>query len=90
MRYEALGDGQHLVGAGHLEVERSPNRGFEAGYIVILYVTTILAQVRGDSIGARVLTEARGVHRIGFGSATCLTNGCHMIDVDAEPQVHSG
>ena len=53
-------------------------------------MTTIFTQMRGDTIRARVLTHSGGGDGIRFGSAPCLPQGSHMIDVDVQPLVRLG
>ena len=53
-------DGQHLVGRRHLEIERARQLALEAGDVVIGDVAAVLAQVRGDAVGARFDGKVRG------------------------------
>ncbi len=50
-------------------------------------MTAVLAQVRRDPIGARVLADARGEHRIGLVRAARLTDRRDVVDVDVETLV---
>ena len=88
MRAHALGNGQHCIRAGHFEVERRADRGLQAGYVVILYVATVLAQVGRNPVGARVLAEACRGNGIRFVGPPGLPDRRDVIDVDAEAQVH--
>src|SRR6185503_17893794 len=50
---EPRGDAEHLVSACHLEVEDGVDRGCEALDVRVLNVPPILAEMRGDAVGAR-------------------------------------
>ena len=93
-RHEAAGvgqvaqrDGQHLVGRRHLQVERTRQLGLEPGDVVVGDVAAILAQVRGDAVGAGLDGEMRGAQRIGMAAAARVADGGDVVDVDAEAQV---
>ena len=47
-------------------------------------VAAILAQMRGDAVGAGGDRDLGGVHRIGMPAAARVAHGRDMIDVDAE------
>ena len=54
-------------------------------------VPPILAQVNRDAVGARLLREQRGRHRVGIASAARLAHGRDVVDVDTEmngPKAH--
>ena len=87
MRHVAQRDGQHLVGGGHLEVERPGQLALEAGDVGIRDVAAILAQVRGDAVGAGLDGQMRGAQRIGMPAAARVADGGHVVDVDAEAQM---
>ena len=89
MRHVAQRDGQHLVGGGHLEVERPGQLALEAGDVVIRDVAAILAQVRGDAVGAGLHGEVRSAQRIGMPAAARVADGRHVVDVDAEAQMRA-
>jgi hypothetical protein len=50
----------------------------------------VLAQVRGDAVGAGAHGEVRGPHGIGMAAAAGVADGCHVIDVHPETQVALG
>jgi hypothetical protein len=58
-------DGEHLVGRRHLEVERDGQLGQPLD-IVVADMAPVLAQMRGDAVGARLGRDQRGAHRIGI------------------------
>ena len=86
-RPEPLGDGEHLVGARHLEIEDSRNRGCELLDVGVLNVPPILAQVRRDSVGAGLFAQHRRRDWIRFVSTPGLPYRGHVIDVDVQPLV---
>src|SRR6185436_432537 len=46
---EPLGDGEHFVGARHLQIEPGGDRCGETLDIVVLNVASVFAKVRGDA-----------------------------------------
>jgi hypothetical protein len=88
MRADAQSEGDHLVGAGHLEVQHRPDRPGESLDVVVLDVPAIFAQVRGDSVGAGILTQRGGSNGIGLGASPRLSNRRDVIDVDVEPNAN--
>jgi hypothetical protein len=48
-------------------------------------MTTVFAQVGGDAISAGCLGQKGRAQRVGQGTATGVADGCHMIDIDAQP-----
>ena len=66
MRPRRKRDAQHFLGCRHFEIERLGDLGLEAGDVVIGDVAAILAQVRGDAVGAgrdRGLGRANGIRQ---------------------------
>ena len=64
MRAQALGQREHLGGAGHLEVEHRGHRGGDGVDVGVLDVPAVLAKMRGDAVGAGALADADGVRRV--------------------------
>lgn len=77
-------DAEHLLGERHLEIEDRADRAREAVYVVILNVSSILAQVRGDSVRTRALAVLCRGDRIRLVGASRLTQRRDMIDVDVQ------
>ena len=77
---------EHGLGRGHLEIERLPDRSLEAAHVVVVNVPAVLAQMRGDSVGAGFDRHERRADRIGDRAAARVADGRDMIDVDAEPK----
>ena len=87
MRHVAERYGEHLVGGGHLEVERPRQLALEPGDVFIGNVAAVLAQMRGDAVGAGLHRQMGGAQRIGMAPAAGVADGGHVVDVDAEAQV---
>ena len=85
MGSKTTGQREHLVGAGHLEVEHGANAGCQPLDVGVLNVPSILAEVRGDAVGAGLLAQRGRRNGVGFVAAPCLTYRRHVIDVDVQP-----
>jgi hypothetical protein len=94
----ALGDDGRLIGleaarerhdvlaGGELEVEHRADGRAQALDVGIVDVTPVLAQVRRDSVGSRLLAQPGGRRRVGLVGPPCLPQRRHVIDVDVEPE----
>ena len=87
VRHVAQGDGQHLVGGRHLQVEGPGQLALEPGDVGIGDVAAVLAQVRRDAVGAGLDGQMRGTQRVGMPAAARVADGGHVVDVDAEAQM---
>ena len=83
-------DRDHLVGRRHFEVERLGDLRLEARDVVVADVPAILAQMRGDAVGAGLDRELRRLHGIGMRPAARVADGRNVIDVHAEAQMGNG
>lgn len=81
---DLAGDPDHLLGRRHLQIEPPSDRLTKAAHIEVLDVTTVLAQVNRDSIGAAQLGLDRRRHGIGLPCPARLPDGRDMIDIDAQ------
>ncbi len=86
VRTDAQGDVEHRLGRGHFKIERLFDRRLEPPHVVVVDVAAILAQMRGDAVGAGLDRKKRRAHGIGDGAATRVADGRDMVDVDAKPQ----
>ena len=86
VRHMPQRDGEHLVGGGHLEVEGPGQLALETGDVVVGDVAAILAQVRGDAVGAGLDGKVGGAQRIGMPAAARVADGGDVVDVDAQAQ----
>ena len=80
------GDREHLIGRRHFEVKRDGELGGQPGDVVVGDVAAILAQMRGDAIGARLCRDQAGADRIGIAGAARVPDRRDVIDVDAKAQ----
>ena len=80
-------DRDHLVGRRHLEIERFSNLGLEARDVVVADMAAVLAQMRGDAVGAGLDRELGGAHRIGMAPAARIADGGDVVDIDAEAKI---
>ena len=77
-------DGDHLLGRRHLEIKRLGDFRLEPGDVVVADVAAILAQMRGDAVGARRDGELGRAHRVGMAPAARVADGGDVVDIDAE------
>ena len=80
-------DGDHLVGRRHFEIERLVDLGLQPRDVVVADMAAVLAQMRGDAVGAGRDRELGRAHRIGMAPAARVADGGDVIDVDAEAQM---
>src|SRR5262249_6581969 len=83
------GDAHHLLGCRHFEIERLCDLRLEACDIVVADVPAILAQMRGDAVGAGFGRNLRRMHGIRVSSAARVADGGDVVYVDAETEVWS-
>ncbi len=81
LRSNSKRDVDHFVGARCLEIEVGRDRRCECVYVGVLYVAPVLAQMRGDPIGACELTHRGSFDYAWLGPATRLSQRRDMIDV---------
>src|SRR5690348_2618305 len=86
MRPMVKRDRQHGVGRRHFEIERQGNLAHERSNVGVGDVAAILAQMRGDAVGACRHSQFRCAHRIGMRTAPRIADGRDMVDVHAEAQ----
>ena len=84
MRAVIKRDRQHLGGHRHFEIERRELGGGQPGDVVVADMTAVLAEMRGDVVGARLDRELRRAQRVGIAPAPRIAQRRHVIDVDAE------
>ena len=70
------------------EVEHRPNCCRQALYVVVLDVTPVFAQVRGNAVGAGVLALGCRENGVGFDGATRLAKRRDVVDVNVKSLVH--
>ena len=89
MRLGRKRDPQHLLGRRHLEIQRLGDFRLEPRHVVVADVAAILAQMRGDAVGAGLDRGKRRAHRIGIAAAPRVAQGGDVIDIDSETQRRS-
>ena len=87
VRPVAQRDRQHLVGRRHLQVERQRDRVAQPLDVAVADVPAVLAQMRGDAVGAGGGGDRGGAQRVGMVAAAGVADGGDVVDVDAEPQI---
>ena len=84
MRPQAFGQREHLGSAGDLEVEDRRDRRSDRLDVGVLNVPAVLAEMRGDPVGARALADRDRLSRHWLLATPCLPHGRDVIDVDVE------
>ena len=91
-RHEAAGvwlnleaEFQHLRRRGHLEIKRQADFFLQPAHIVVANMPPVLAQMRGNAVGAGRGDKMRGAHRIWMRASAGVPDRRHMVDVNAEP-----
>ena len=74
------------VGRRHFEIERLVDFRLQARDVVVADVAAILAQMRGDAVGAGRDRELGRAHRIGMAPAARVADGGDVVDIDAEAE----
>ena len=84
MGAQLAGNADHLLRRRHFKIKRLADALIEPRNVVIDDVAAILAQMRGDAIGASRDGDLRSLDGIGMPSTACVANGGDVIDIDAE------
>src|ERR1700704_1334113 len=87
MRPRVEGNRNHVIGCRHLEIQRFQNLPFQPRHVLVADMAPVLAQMRGNAIGASFYGKVCRTHRIGEDAAPRIAQGRDMIDIDAETQV---
>ena len=83
------GDADHLLGDGHLKVQRPPGGVQQHGQAIDVRVrnmTAVLAQVGRDPVGFGAQGDLGRPQGIGQVAAARVPDRRHVVDVDAEPE----
>ena len=86
MRAHLAGDRNHLRRRRHFQVERLLNGRLQPRDVVIDDVAAILAQMRGDAVGASRDCDLGGANGIRMFAAASVTHSGDVIDVHAEAE----
>ena len=88
-RLDAAGEGDHLLGGGHFEIELDLRALLQPADVSILNMPAILAQMHGNPVGAPQMGFNSRPQRIRFISAPCLADGGDVVDIDPEFDHHN-
>ena len=55
--------------------------------IALLDMPTVLAQVQGNAVGARLFGLDGRLHRVRIARTPCLAQGCHVVDIHAQQNI---
>ena len=86
MRPVTQRDRDHFRRSGHFKIERDSEFFHQAIDIRVGDMPTVLAQMRGDTIGAGRRGKQRRAHRVGVYPSARISYRRDMIDIHAEPQ----
>ncbi len=75
----------HLGRRRHLHVDARLRELANEPRVAVLYVPPVLAQMKGDLVGAPLLGHHRGRHGIGLRRLARLADRRDVVDVDSEP-----
>ncbi len=78
------GELPHLVGGGHLEIEPSLDGLSKHVHVALVHMAAVESEMHGDLIGAGVLGQHGGVHRIGIRGAARFADRRDVVDVHSE------
>ena len=81
IRMDGYCDGDHLIGAGELQVEIGADRRPEDADVRILDVAPVFAQVRRNAVGARIFADESRLRGVWLVSASRLSQSGDVIDI---------
>ncbi len=82
-------DPHHVVRRRHFEIQRLGDLRLQPRHVLVADMAAILAQMRGDAIGAGFDGGKRRAHGIRMPAASRISQGGDVVDVDAEAQGRS-
>ena len=80
------GDVEHLLGRRHFEIQRRGDVVLEPRHVLVADMAAILAQMRGNAVGAGLDRHLRRAQGIGQPAAARVAQGGDMVDVHAEAE----
>jgi hypothetical protein len=86
VRPVAQRDRLHLFGVAAISKFSGTSAPPSALDIGVRDMPAVLAQMRGDAVGAGLFGQFGGAHRIGIGAAARIPHGGHVVDVHAQAQ----
>jgi hypothetical protein len=75
---------------GHFEIQRFRDLGLQSRHVVVADVTPVLAQMRGDAIGARGDCEQSRSYRVGCQPCPRIAERGDVIDIDPKAERRNG
>ncbi len=81
---QLCGDADHLARHRHFQVQPGLHQLLQRERILIDDVPAILTQMHGDAVGAGLLGQECGMHRVRMSRTSCLPHCGDMIDVDSQ------
>lgn len=87
MRLRAHGNGDHVRGRSHFEIQRLVDLGLQSRNVFIPDMPAVFAQMRSDAIGSGRHSKLCRADRIRMPSATSVADGCDVIDIHAQAKV---
>jgi hypothetical protein len=83
MRPRRKRNAQHLIGGSHFQIDRQL-RIDQTGQIVVVDVTSVFAQMRGNAVSPRLHGKLRGAYGIGVRPAARISDRCDVVDIHAK------
>ena len=77
---------EHVRGRSHLEIQGFGDFGLQPRHILVADVAAVLAQMRGDAVGAGLDCDLGGAHWIGPCATAGVTKGGDVVHIDAKAQ----
>lgn len=84
IRLDLAGNRDHLVRRCHFQVELHVHQFVQSAEVIILNVSTVLAEMDGDAIGPPEVCFDRSPDGVGLVGATSLPDGGDVINVHAK------
>lgn len=73
MRFGFAGDRQHLFGHRHFEVHAGIQRLAQDAHVAVGDMAAVFTQMHGDTVGAGLLGDKRGLYRVRVCGAASVT-----------------
>ena len=89
VRLMAECDVEHLLGGGHLKVQRKVHLGHQPVDVLVGDMAAVLARWAVISVRAGLCCHDRSAHRIGVIAAARVPYGRDMVDIDAEAKTRA-
>jgi hypothetical protein len=84
LRPDVRGNGHHLVGGGHLQVQLDLDQPGHSAQVVVVDVPAVLAEVSGDGVGPPEVGLYRRPRRVRLPGPPGLSDGRDVVDVHTQ------